>query len=100
MDKLYQTLLNNMTEKAFGIGANGIVGLSIDIDEISGKGIQMPFTLVPVTPVRAFGAVVNQPLIQVHLKRLHAFIIVFPENDAEECVQHRLIETLNESIGL
>ncbi len=41
MDNLYQTLLESMIERASEVGANGIVGFSIDIDEISGKGTSM-----------------------------------------------------------
>lgn len=41
MDNLYNTLLDAMTEKAAILGADGIIGFSIDIDEISGKGTSM-----------------------------------------------------------
>lgn len=41
MDILYQTLLDAMIEKASKIGANGIIGFSIDIDEISGEDTSM-----------------------------------------------------------
>lgn len=50
--------------------------------------------------MRAFGVIVNQPVVQILLERIHVFMEVLPESNAEEFVQHRFIEVFNESIGL
>lgn len=63
-------------------------------------GIHRSFPPVPIAPVRALGVVVNQPLVQILLKRLYALVEVFPEGNAEEFVQDRLIEALNKAVGL
>jgi len=63
-------------------------------------GIQRSFSAVSVAPVRAFGIVMDKPLIQILLKGLHALIEILTERNAEEFVQHRLVEPLNKTIGL
>lgn len=41
LQKIYNTALKNLKQQASKIGANAIVGLKIDFDEISGKGKSM-----------------------------------------------------------
>lgn len=41
LERLYSILIDNLKLKAKRQDANGIIGLKIDIDEISGKGMQM-----------------------------------------------------------
>lgn len=41
LERLYSILIDNLKLKAKKLNANAIVGLKIDIDEISGKGMQM-----------------------------------------------------------
>jgi uncharacterized protein YbjQ (UPF0145 family) len=41
LSESYQLALNEIKSKAFQIGANAVVGLHIDLDEISGKGKSM-----------------------------------------------------------
>lgn len=41
MDSIYKNLLFEISQKAESMGANAIVGFSIDIDELSGKGTSM-----------------------------------------------------------
>lgn len=41
LDNLYRDVYKTLEEKAHSIGANGVVGVSMDFDEISGKGKNM-----------------------------------------------------------
>lgn len=41
LDELYNDIINTITSKAEAIGANAIIGLHVDFDEISGKGKSM-----------------------------------------------------------
>lgn len=41
LESLYDEALNELSEKAQRLGANGILGLKIDMDNISGKGMSM-----------------------------------------------------------
>jgi len=61
-------------------------------------GIQRSFSAVSVAPVRAFGIVMDKPLIQILLKGLHALIEILTESNAEELVQHSLVEPLNKTV--
>lgn len=41
LDKIYKTAIDKLKQKAQALGANGIIGLRMDFDEISGKGKSM-----------------------------------------------------------
>ncbi len=41
LQKIYETAFNNLRQRAIELGANAIVGVKIDFDEISGKGKSM-----------------------------------------------------------
>src|SRR5690554_1803022 len=53
LQDIYQQAISNLGNKAKTIGANCILGLKIDIDEISGKGNQMFMITAIGTPVIA-----------------------------------------------
>lgn len=63
------------------------------------NGIQGALSPVPVVPVWTLGVVVAELFVQVALQSLNRLIEVFPEGNAEELVQYRLVETLNKSVG-
>jgi len=54
LQNIYKQAIETLSERARHLGANCIVGLRIDIDEISGKGTQMFMITALGTPVRAF----------------------------------------------
>ena len=41
LQKIYDTAFSNLRQRAIELGANAIVGVKIDFDEISGKGKSM-----------------------------------------------------------
>ena len=41
LQKIYSSAIDNLKQKAANMGANAILGLKIDFDEISGKGKSM-----------------------------------------------------------
>lgn len=41
LDRIYKTAIDKLKQKAQALGANGIIGLRLDFDEISGKGKSM-----------------------------------------------------------
>lgn len=52
LQRIYNTGLEDLKSKAEGIGANGIIGLNIDFDEISGQGKTMFMISLMGTPVK------------------------------------------------
>lgn len=52
MDSLYKKAYDTISFKANKVGANGILGLKIDFDEISGKGAQMIMISISGTAVK------------------------------------------------
>lgn len=50
---IYQQALSNIEKQAIKLGANAIIGLKIDYNEISGKGMHMLMVSVTGTPVKA-----------------------------------------------
>ncbi|MFC6101237.1 YbjQ family protein [Olivibacter domesticus] len=54
LQSIYKQAIETLSDRAQRLGANCIVGLRIDIDEISGKGTQMFMITALGTPVRAF----------------------------------------------
>lgn len=52
LQKIYKTGLDNIKQKACNLGANAILGVKIDFDEISGKGKSMFMISVIGTAVR------------------------------------------------
>lgn len=53
LQQIYEQAILNLQKKAKALNANAIVGLKIDIDEITGKGTQMFMITAYGTPVRA-----------------------------------------------
>lgn len=53
LQQIYEQSIYNLQKKAKALGASAIVGLKIDIDEITGKGTQMFMITAYGTPVRA-----------------------------------------------
>ncbi|MEH6306190.1 YbjQ family protein [Olivibacter sp. CPCC 100613] len=53
LQDIYKQAIETLSERAKRVGANCIVGLRIDVDEISGKGTQMFMITALGTPVRA-----------------------------------------------
>lgn len=53
LQHIYDQSILNLQNKAKNLGASAIVGLKIDIDEVSGKGTQMFMITAYGTPVRA-----------------------------------------------
>jgi uncharacterized protein YbjQ (UPF0145 family) len=53
LQSIYKQAIETLSDRAQRLGANCIVGLRIDIDEISGKGTQMFMITALGTPVRA-----------------------------------------------
>ncbi|MGJ1206400.1 YbjQ family protein [Sphingobacterium lactis] len=51
LQSIFQQALSNIEKQSAKIGANGLIGLKIDYDEISGKGMQMFMVSVTGTPV-------------------------------------------------
>lgn len=49
---IYNQVINDISNKAFKCGANAIIGLKIDFDEISGKGKSMFMVTAIGTPVK------------------------------------------------
>lgn len=41
LELMYKSVIDKLREKAFAAGANAIVGVKVDFDEISGKGKSM-----------------------------------------------------------
>ena len=54
LQSIYKQAIETLSDRAQRLGAKCIVGLRIDIDEISGKGTQMFMITALGTPVRAF----------------------------------------------
>lgn len=52
LDDLYSEALTSLRQKAEGVGADAIVGLTLDFDEISGKGKSMFMVTAVGTAVR------------------------------------------------
>ncbi|MGV3704592.1 MAG: YbjQ family protein [Arcticibacter sp.] len=53
LQQIYEQSIQKLQKKAKAMGASAIVGLKIDIDEITGKGTQMFMVTAYGTPVRA-----------------------------------------------
>src|SRR5689334_13190699 len=53
LSSLYQEALAHLQAKAEQLGANWLIGVAVDIDEISGKGMQMFMVTAIGTAVRA-----------------------------------------------
>lgn len=53
LKSIYQNAISNLETQAKRLKANAIVGLKVDFDEISGKGVQMLMVSVTGTPVNA-----------------------------------------------
>lgn len=51
LKSIYLQALNNIEQQSLKIGSNGIIGLKIDYNEISGKGMQMFMVTITGTPV-------------------------------------------------
>ena len=58
------------------------------VQEMATMLMERAFPPVSVAFVRPFRVIVDEPRIQIFLKRFHAFIEVFPEGNPEELVQH------------
>lgn len=52
LENIYNQVINEIVHKAFKIGANAIIGLKVDFDEISGKGKSMFMVTAIGTPVK------------------------------------------------
>ena len=61
LQQIYDQSILNLQNKARGLGANAVIGLKIDIDEISGKGSQMFMITSYGTPVRAIRLETEKP---------------------------------------
>lgn len=68
MDNMYQEAIKNLSYKARQRGANAIVGIKIDFDEISGQGKQMFMLCVTGTAVnilkKSFQQIRTIPIIK------------------------------------
>ncbi len=53
LQDIYKQAIETLSERAKRVGANCIVGLRIDVDEVSGKGTQMFMITALGTPVSA-----------------------------------------------
>ena len=63
LQQIYDQSILNLQNKARSLGANAVIGLKIDIDEISGKGSQMFMITSYGTPVSAVRIENEKPLL-------------------------------------
>ena len=54
MDNMYNEAIKSLSFKAKSLGANAVIGIKLDFDEISGQGKQMFMLCVSVTAVKIF----------------------------------------------
>jgi len=52
LEKIYKIAIDNLRHQAIDLGANAIIGLSIDFDQVSGKGKSMFMISAIGTPVK------------------------------------------------
>lgn len=78
MDNLYSQVVSQLEEKASILGANAIIGLHIDFDEISGKGKSM-FMVTAIGTAVSYAP--NNPLNRYEVyKKLHELKLYLSED--------------------
>ena len=89
LERLYQAAISQLKDQAFQIGANAIIGLKIDFDEISGKGKSMFM-------VSAIGTAVKVKAIdpKIGMNEIKAPSLVSSQDVEVRLTQRRLIELL------
>lgn len=75
LDELYNDIINTITSKAEAIGANAIIGLHVDFDEISGKGKSM-FMVTAIGTAVSIKPVYNRYEV---FKKLHELKVYFDD---------------------
>lgn len=90
LQKIYKISLDKLKTKAINLGANAIIGIKIDFDEISGKGKSMFM-------ISIFGTAVKiEYLISTHESKIDTDIVIDVETLEQEVAKRNIVSKLKE----
>jgi uncharacterized protein YbjQ (UPF0145 family) len=95
LQKIYKVAIDNLKLKATSIGANAILGLKIDFDEISGKGKSMFMISALGTAV-----LIKQKKENIESKHVNNISIVSNEKLEQEVARRLIISNFISKINL
>ena len=86
LDKIYNEVIGKLKLKALDLGCNAIIGIKIDFDEISGKGVSMFMVNAVGTACKAKNLVIKQQVGNAQ---------ILDEEDMEIAIRkHKVIEKI------
>lgn len=97
LQKIYEVAIYNLKSKATNIGANAIVGLKIDFDEISGKGKSM-FMISALGTAVVIKSNTNTKKNIGDLPSIDKHSVISKDKLEEEIIKKNIITNLKENI--